>query len=473
MSEQELKKNIFINFAAKYSNTLVQLVLTSILARILQPNEFGVVALVSVFITFFNLIGDMGIGPAIIQKKELEERDHINIFNFTLVCGFFLAVIFALSGNLFVAFFNNPAYLNVTRLLSLAVFFSIAAIVPQNLLYKFNEFKSLGVITIVTNLITGIIAIVLARIGFSYYSLIIQIILMSFIKLILMMKKSGVKLKLQWGMDSIKSIKSYSGFQFAFNFVNYFSRNFDSILISKTMGSSALGYYDKAYKLMLYPLQSITFVITPVLHPALSKYQDNTDYILDAFKKLINLLSIIGGFFTVFCFYGAENIIVLLFGDKWIGSVPTFQILSISLVFQMVSSSTGAIFQATNNFKYLFISGLISSALNIIAMVVGGIFGRIEDVAIGIVIAFSINFFQTFYILARFVFNKPLHSLLSPMKYTIIICLIMIIFLFFIPIKLDSILQNTIVQLFVAGASFILGLLVTKQFKVIKKLFVR
>lgn len=473
MSHQDLRKGIVINFIAKYSNTFVQLIITSILARILLPNEFGVVAVVTVFITFFYLLGDMGIGPAIIQNKDLKERDIINIFNFTLVSGFFLAVIFALCGGIVAKVFNDSVYVNVCRLLSFGVFFSIATIVPQSLLYKYKKFKTLGIITVSVNIVTGIIAILLAKVGFSYYALIFQSILSGFLKLIFIKRSVGLKFKIQWGMDSVKVIRSYSAYQFAFNFVNYFSRNFDNLLIGKVMGPTSLGYYDKAYKLMLYPLQSITFVITPVLHPVLSEYQKDMGYIFKTYKKLISILSLIGGFFAVYCFFAAQSIILILFGENWVESVPTFQILALSLIFQMVSSSSGAIFQATNNVKYLFVSGIISAVVNVVAMLIGSTFGKIEYVGIGIVVAFAVNFFQVCYILSRYIFKKSIFSLLVEMKYTIVVCSIMTIALSVIKIEWNSEILNAAFKLVIAIVSFIIGLLITKQFKLFKSLFIK
>ncbi|MGG4287975.1 lipopolysaccharide biosynthesis protein [Priestia megaterium] len=473
MIKQDLRKGILSNFIAKYSNTFLQLIITSILARLLSPKEFGIVAVVSVFITFFNLLGDMGIGPAIIQNKNLTKKDTINIFNFTVLIGLLSAGLFCLSGRFVAEFYNNNDYINIIAMLSLVVFFSILNIVPQNLLYKEKKFLSVGLINVSANLISGCIAIILAFMGWSYFALIIQSILSALIRLILSVKFVGLKMKIQWGFYSVRKILSFSTYQFSFNFVNYFSRNMDNLLISKVIGVEALGYYDKAYKLMLYPLQSITFVITPVLHPVLSEHQDDTNFIYKTYGKIINILSLIGGFFSIYCFFAAKEIILIIFGENWLGSVLAFKILAISLIFQMVSSSSGSIFQATNNVKYLFISGILSAIVNITSIVIGTVYGKIEYVALGIVIAFGINFFQVCYLLSRYVFRKPTFSLLKEMRHTCIVCIIMILFLSLINIDLNIAILSALFKLVIAVVSFILGLFVTRQLKTVKDVLMR
>ncbi|WP_099361270.1 lipopolysaccharide biosynthesis protein [Fredinandcohnia onubensis] len=473
MIQQELKKGILINFIAKYSTIIIQLIITSILARLLTPEEFGIVALILVFITFFNMLGDMGIGPAIIQNKSLDENDIRNIFNFTLMIGVVLGAVFALSGRFIADFYDNLAYINISLMLSLVVLFSILNIVPENLLYKDKRFLTVGIIGVVANVFSGAIAIILAYLGYGYYALIFQSILSIFMRFIIGTRIVKLKMKWQWGFYSVKKILNFSTYQFLFNFVNYFSRNFDNLLIGKVMGPTALGYYDKAYRLMLYPLQGITFVITPVLHPVLSQYQDDVSYIHQAYQKLINILSLIGGFFSVYCFFAAEEIIRILFGEQWLPSVPTFKILALSLIFQMVTSSSGSIFQSTNKVKFLFISGVISSIVNITSMIIGSLFGKIEYVALGILIAFGLNFFQVFFLLGRFVFKSSTFSLLKEMKNTIIVVVIMAGFFFLIKFEFSNVIISAVFKLIVASVGFIVGLLVTGQFSTIKSLFLR
>src|SRR5699024_11938811 len=150
-----------------------------------------------------------------------------------------------------------------------------------------------------------------------------------------------------------------------------FSRNIYTILIGNFIGSGALGFYDRAYKLMLYPVQNLTHVITPVLHPVLSDYQNRTEVIYQAYEKLIKILSFLGVPISVFLFFAADEIIIILYGNQWVGSIPTFKILSISIMIQIVISSSGSIFQSTRRTELLFISGVLSTIFTIAGISAG------------------------------------------------------------------------------------------------------
>ena len=208
-------------------------------------------------------------------------------------------------------------------------------------------------------LLVDIVAIILASLGFSYYALIINSILSGLLIFIAYYYLSPIKPSLVIRFSSIRKISKFSTFQFLFTFINYFAVNTDNLLIGKYFSPSALGFYDKAYKLMLMPVQNLTFVITPVLHPVLSEYQNEKKVIYDAYYKIVKLLAIIGFPLSVFLYFNASEIINIMYGPQWDQSIPVFKLLALTVGIQIVLSSTGSIFQATNRTDLLFYAGLI------------------------------------------------------------------------------------------------------------------
>lgn len=470
-NKSKLKSGIFVTFIAKYSNVFAQLIINSILARILLPKEFGIITIIQVFISFFNILGDMGIGPAIIQNKTLEEKDMSDIFKFSIFGAVVLAIGFCLF-SFFVAFFlENDIYIKLCCFLSISVFFSICNIVPNALIYKRQNFRLAGSINIIVNVFVGIITITLAFNGWSYYSLVMDSILKSFFMFILTFKFSRIKIKKGYSSKSIKKIKHYSSYQFMFNFINYFSRNLDNILIGKFFGDVALGYYDKSYKLMLYPVQNLTNVITPVLHPVLSEYQDNTEVIYEAYMKVVKVLAYIGIFVSVYCFFSSREIIRIMYGPKWDASIHTFRILSISIVIQMVLSSIGSIFQATGYVNKLFSTGVVSACFTITAIVTGVVIKSIPLLAAGIVVAFVLNFMQCFYVLITQVFKKSFGAFLFSLRNVIVIGAIMVAgYLVTSPIYIDNVLISAIVKFIIGVITYSIGLFITKEYKLLKSI---
>ncbi|MTM28013.1 oligosaccharide flippase family protein, partial [Turicibacter sanguinis] len=269
--------------------------------------------------------------------------------------------------------------------------------------------------------------------------------------------------------DSLVKIRGFSTYQFAFSFINYFSRNLDNLLIGKVMGQSALGYYDKAYKLMLYPVGNLTHVITPVLHPILSDYQHDKKYIYEQYRRIVKILSLLGVFVSVYCYFAADEAILIMFGEQWTNSIPTFKILSLTIWAQMIMSSSGTIFQSLGETKGLFRAGLITTTINVIGIVIGLLLGTIESIAFMILLTFSINFIITFIILIKMVMG---YNVINFFKMFIpelgIVLLMSIILVYVSKLYITNILISAIVKFIFASIGYSLGLILTKQFTYFK-----
>ena len=282
-NEISIKKAGIINAVSRYTTVLLNLVFTSILARLLSPSDYGIVAVTSVFTNFFVILADMGIGTGIIQNKTLSKEEVNHIFGLTIYLGIFLTVVCALFGYPLSLFYKNELYIGICIILSLSLTFSTFNMVPNALLMKDKQFVKVAIRNIVVPIVTNIVAIILAFLGFKYYALVIQSVFLSFLTFTWNYysahKDYDLKVAFKIDFTGFNKIRNYSGFQFVFSLVNYFSRNLDNLLVSKVFNEAVLGIYDKAYRLMLYPLSMLTGVITPVLHPILSEHQDDFEYI--------------------------------------------------------------------------------------------------------------------------------------------------------------------------------------------------
>ncbi|HHK6821357.1 TPA: oligosaccharide flippase family protein, partial [Streptococcus pneumoniae] len=153
--EKNLKRGIFYTAIGKYSNVVIQLLVTAILSRILSPVEYGIVAVVNVFLLFFQMLADSGIGPAIVQNKELNKSDLISIFSLTIYSGIVLSCIFALLGYPMGVLYGETIYVSLFPLLGLCVLFYTITIVPQAILMKTMNFKIVNFLTIFSNIASG------------------------------------------------------------------------------------------------------------------------------------------------------------------------------------------------------------------------------------------------------------------------------------------------------------------------------
>lgn len=400
---KEIGKGTIYNALAKYMGIIVNLVVTGVLARILSPEEFGTVALTTVFIVFFDLLGNMGLGPAIIQNRALDNSDIASIFNLSVIIAAILGLACIGSSSFVASFYDGKDELSeIMKLLSLQVLFNILDVVPYSLLLKQKQFKVIAVTNVVCQLLYGALAILSAQSGMGIYALLIApigtSITLFFVYTIYSRKFYGSYHYIIMKGESIKKVLSFSVYQFMFNIVNYFSRNLDKILIGNRFSMSDLGYYEKSYRLMQLPISNISSVMAPTIQPVLSQYQEDREIMAKYTTTIMQFLAFIGCVLTPLLYFCSREIILIVFGCKWEPAVPIFQILSISVFAQIVDSSSGSLLQATNSPKLLFISGLICAALNVGAITLGVfVFHSLTALAWMLNIAFIMNLLVDLY----------------------------------------------------------------------------
>ena len=361
-----LKVGFFFTAISRYSGILLSILVGAILARLLTPDEFGIIAIVTIFSNFFRLLSNFGLGPAIIQNKSIDNFDIKSYFTLSTIIAIVLSILFFFSSKIISLFFDDVRLIKAIQYLSISVFIFSLQVVPKALLLKELRFKENAIFLFLSQFISSIVAIILALNNFSYYSIIFKVILDSFLSFIIFYTKSSTDIGVIFNKNlyqrfilSIKKIYTFSLNQFLFNIVNYFSKNLDNILIAKFLGATPLAFYDKSYRLMLMPVHNLTHVLTPVFLPVLSKYQNHKKIYVD-FKKLISILSLVGFSLSVFLFFNAKELILIVYGDQWHTSIEYFQILSLAVGFLIVTASFGSIFQAIDRTKLLLKSGIFS-----------------------------------------------------------------------------------------------------------------
>ncbi len=238
-----IKRAAYINIAAKYSSALLQLAYSVILARILTPDDFGIVAIAQVFVVFFNIFSDMGLGAAIIQRQDLSKQDVSRLFGFTILLAVALALLFALFGIPISAIYERAELKNVCGLLSFSVFFATLNTVPNSLLMKQKRFLLVGIRQITSVLAASVIGVTLARVGIGYYAIVAYSIANSFIIFVWNYAPIRVIPVFKGILLSVRKVFSYSAYLFGFNVINYFSRNLDNLLVG------VLFWYCGAWKL--------------------------------------------------------------------------------------------------------------------------------------------------------------------------------------------------------------------------------
>jgi PST family polysaccharide transporter len=405
-----VRKALAAQFSSKYINVVVQLLLTAILARLLTPSEFGLVATVTIFSAFFTMLADMGIAPAIIQFRDLKMQELSGLITFTAILGLLLTGAFWLISAPIGMFYGSNDLAGLCRWVSPGIFFSAIGMVPNGLLLREKQFVTIGLRLVVSTVLAGILSIVLALHGFGAYSLVAFNVVASAVTSLWSLAAARIPIGNLRFIGPLRKILSYAGFQAGFGFINYFSRNLDNFVIGKVLGMRPLGFYDKAYKLTSYPLSFLASIIGSVLQPYLAESQDDLSRIFRQWQKTVKILSLLGAPIAVVLIVCAPEITRILYGAQWTLSIPILQILGISVYFQIVNNPTGAIFQSTNRTDLLFANSLITTTLTVAGLTIGIVLGNVTAVSWGIAIAYCLHTLSIAYFLIWKVFHENIWS---------------------------------------------------------------
>ena len=403
-----LYKAIGRSVLGRYMTYAANLLSLALLARIFSPETFGVTAYLMAFLLFFQLMIEAGLGPAIINLEKLSTEERDGIFGLTIITGAALGIGFYLLKPIFIQFYNNPLAGEVVSYIAASLVFFAASILPTAFLLREQSFLLISKAGIISEVISTASAVVLSHFIPPAHALAAKSVIsaatnFSFLYFFSSSTEFGRPM-LGSRFSAVRPLLSFSAYQFGFNFLNFFSRNLDNILVGKYIGASALGYYDKAYQLMRYPLMLLSFAMTPAIQPALRKHSGDPKKIEAIHLDFTFKLSIVGAAAGAATYILAKWIVLILLGPQWTEVIPIIKILAIGIPAQVVLSTSGSFFQAMNRTDLLFKCGLFSASITSTAIAIGIYQKNVLALSAYIIMAFHINFIQAYYMMHKHIF---------------------------------------------------------------------
>lgn len=379
------------------------IVLGIVLARLLSPAEFGLIAMVTVLTSFGSVFVDFGFSSAIIQNKQSGARHWSSVFWLNLSVSILIAGVLSLGAPFIADFYNEPELLVVTLVIAWTFVFQSFNLVQEALLRKRMEFKQLTIIRIVAQLIGGGAGIVSALAGLSYWSLVIKeyaTILCTNVGI-----WSTSTWRPSWIMEkvAVREMMNFSLPLMGSQTLNYWTRNADNLMVGKVLGDSALGIYSRAYTLMLLPLNNISNVISGVMFPAYSQIQDEKVRIKRIYLQITRMIAYLTFPMMLGLCVVAEPFISLLLGPQWMGVVPIIQILAPLGAVQSISTLEGNIFLSQGATRLQFVTGAISKVVMVGAMVAGLYLGGLTGIAWAYLISSTTVAFFLFHYMGKLI----------------------------------------------------------------------
>lgn len=380
--KQKTIKGLFWSFISQGGRQVSQLIVTVILARLLNPHDFGLLAMATVFINFAMIFSELGISSALIQKQDTHDRHYYSAFWLNVIVGSILTILFIALAPFIAGFYKSPELSPILMALSINFLLSSFIIIQQTILTKEMDFKKLAVRDIFSVIIAGMIGIIFAYNGFGVWSLVFQRFSFTLSSVLLLWTVSPWRPKFAFAKSDIKDILHFSANLTGFNIVNYFARNIDQLLIGKFLGAQALGYYSLAYKIMLYPIQNISAVINKVMFPAFSKIQNDIEKIRNSYIKMVKAISIITFPMTLVLFVVTPEFVRVVLGSEWEAATSLIMILCFCSLVQSVGGPIVGNIRLSQGRTDMHLQIGVTNSIMILGVVLFGIKWGVIGVAI-------------------------------------------------------------------------------------------
>ena len=417
-----------------------------VFSRLLGPVDIGIMAMALVVVNFTNIFRDLGTSAAVIQQPIVSDNLKKTVFTINIIFGLIVFVAVFFLAPFIALFFNEPKLISVIRLIALSFPINSATAIHLSLLERDSKFSKVACVEVFSSLSALLIAILLSFYGFGVYSLVAQTLLYSTLSASGFIYYSSWKCSIKIDKEEIKRILSFTTNLLSFNFLNFFSRNLDQVIIGRNFSAVVLGHYSLAYRLMLFPIQNITFVLTRSLYPVLSRLQDNPKEAFYIYMQSIKAIAIIIPPLMAGLALVSNDFIHLFFGEKWLPVASFLVWLAPVAILQAFVSTTGSVFMSKGKTNVLLAISVYNAFLQIGAFIIGGFY----DISILIkfyLIANFLMFIPNMFLAVRILsgkFSDFLLVLIKPLLATGLMATVVLLYnSFFVHLETNHIIKFT------------------------------
>lgn len=392
------KKSFFSGFFWKFNEQiaaqLVSFVVSIVLARILSPEDYGMVSLVNVFIVIANVFVTSGFSAALIQKKNATEIDFSTIFHISFIFSLVIYGIIYLCAPLIGDFYKNVKLIPVVRVFALQLPLSSFNSIQQAYVSRHMAFRKIFVSTTVATVLSGIIGILLAYEGWGVWALVAQTIMSTVFQTIVLFFEIPWKPKLEFSMVSARELIGYGWKIFGASFLGTFFNELRSLIIGRFYSAADLAYYNRGARMPDLLANNIDNTVTSVLFPVLSNHSDDYKKLKSMTRRSIKTTTYIIMPLMLGLAVVAEPLTRILLTDKWLPSVPFMQCLCISGAFGSISNANMQVIKASGRSDILLKLELVKKPLYLIFLLASikiNVFAVAASMAIYNVVGMLIN----------------------------------------------------------------------------------
>ena len=390
----------------KYSTMFIHFISGIILARLLTPYDYGCIGMLSIFMVLAEAFIDGGFGSALIQKKRPTQEDYSTIFFWNIGMAVLMYAVLFLTAPAISRFYNTPLLCDVLRVQGVILFIYAFNIIQKNQLRKKLNFKLLSIVTIATSLIALGVTIYMAYKGYGVWALVAQHIITSAIPALVFW--FYVKWRPIWtfSWQSFKELFGFGFYMFLTNLLNTFGNQIQGLLIGKKYSPSTMGYYSKALGTEKLASQSISSVISQVTYPVYAEAQDDKNKLINILRRLTMTISYITFPLMFILVLTAKPLFILLYSNRWLNSVPYFQVLCFAGLANCLIAINTQTIAAIGKSRIMFVWTVIKRSVGIAFIVIGLFVFGMKGLLIGVVLNTWFSFFVNIWLVSKHVGYK-------------------------------------------------------------------
>ena len=323
--------------AEKLGSMLMQMVVSIVVARLLMPEDFGVLAILTFFTALMAVVVDSGFSQTLIRKTEPTESDYKSVFVFNVVTSLVLYAVMTALSPAIAAYYNLPVISKIAPVLFLLLPVNALTVIQNTIFARQFRFATLSRINFASATIAGVAAITMAWCGFGVWSLVAQRLAQVTVKAVLLWWRGDWRCK---GRFDFSALRAMSGFSFRLmgtDIISYLYNNIAQLFIGKMHSATTLGYYNQAQKLKELPVTSVVQSFQSVTYPALANVKGDKQKFADSYLRVLAITAAVIAPVMVGMVAVADDMFMLMLGQRWMPTVPYFKILSLAGLFYPIS----------------------------------------------------------------------------------------------------------------------------------------
>lgn len=423
MAEKNLKQKAAAGMVwtsiQKFATIGISFISGIVLARLLTPYDYGCIGMLSIFMVLAETFIDGGFGSALIQKKQPTQEDYSTIFWWNVaMAGVMYAVLFLCAPTIS-RFYNIPLLSNVLRVQALVLFIYALNIIQRNQLKKKLNFKLLSIVSVTTSIVALCVTITMAYKGFGVWALVTKELIVAAIPSLVFWFYVKWRPKLVFSWQSFKELFSFGFYMFMGHFLNQFGQRIQGLLIGKVYTPATMGYYSKADSTEKLASHSISGIMTQITYPLFAEVQDNKVALGNIIKRITVTLAYITFPLMFILLLCAKPIFVLLYSDRWVQSVPYFQVLCIAGLAGCLQSVNLQSIAAIGKSKLLFWWTLLKRIVGIGAVVLGLLWFGMKGLLVGVVFNYWFSWFVNIGLVSKHIGYKWNNQIMDLLPVTI------------------------------------------------------